>query len=379
MLRNQSRLFAKANAPCLSDFNSRSEFQYAAAREMPVTMRGQFVHFRFAFPQLCQLTCYVLRMKILVTGAAGFIGSVTAELLLEQGHSVVALDNLSSGHRENVPTAAQFVEGDCGDVDLVSALEGIDACMHFASLIETSESMHFPEKYFSNNVASTFRLTQALISSHVDKFVFSSSCAVYGEIVGRVSEKHTKVPVSPYGQCKLMVEQGLEWLANQGRLRSACFRYFNAAGAIPNHAERHDPETHLIPLALATANGDREVLKIYGSDYATVDGTCVRDYVHVRDLAQAHVLAMEALDKRQYLTLNLGSGIGFTNRQVIEMVEKVTNRSVGTSIVDRREGDQASTIADISEALNILNWEPSNSSLEKMIEDAWVGYREIRV
>jgi UDP-glucose 4-epimerase len=315
-------------------------------------------------------------MKILVTGAAGYIGATTTQYLLDQGLEVIALDNLSKGRRENVPTGAEFVEGDCGDPTLIKSLKGIDGCVHFAANIEAGESMRMPEVYFENNVGTTFRLLNSLIELHVTKFVFSSSCAVYGETNLNVDESHAVRPTSPYGQSKLMVEQALIWLASQHRIRSASLRYFNAAGAIPNHAEWHNPETHLIPIALAVANGDRDQIDIFGSDYPTRDGTCIRDYVHVQDLAEAHFASLMALNKITNLTLNLGSGVGSTVNEVLFMVEQVTGSEVKVRLLDRRPGDQAVAIATNTLAKTQIGWIPKQSSLENIISDAWDGYHE---
>lgn len=315
-------------------------------------------------------------MRVLVTGAAGFIGSNTAELLVSQGHEVVALDNLSSGRRENIPTGAEFVEGDCGDRDLVTALGPFEACVHFAAFIEPSESMKRPEAFFSNNVASTFRLLEALVDMDVARFVFSSSCAVYGNQTQMpIDEDRPVNPQSPYGLTKSMVEDGLRWMSQRGRINAASLRYFNAAGAGTLHPERHVPETHLIPLALETASGRREYLEIFGSDYETLDGTCVRDYVHVSDLAAAHVLAIDALSSTASLTLNLGTGVGSSNRQVVEAVRQVTGIDIDVRYTERREGDPAAAVADGRRAREVLGWQPSRSDLIAIVADAWAQVR----
>lgn len=311
-------------------------------------------------------------MRILVTGAAGFIGATTAELMLSKGHEVVALDNLSAGRRENVPSAATFVEGDCGDMGLISSLGRFDACVHFAGFIEPRVSMEQPETFFQNNVASSFRLLEALIQSGVDRFVFSSSCAVYGnQIEMPIDETRSIDPLSPYGQSKRMVEEGMTWMSKLGRIRTASLRYFNAAGGTLAHPEQHRPETHLIPLALDVAAGQRDHLEIFGSDYPTPDGTCIRDYIHVSDLADAHLLAIEALAEHRGITLNLGSAVGSSNRQVIEAVERVTGVDLDVRYVERRPGDPAAAIASNSMARDILNWQPHRSELEKIVTDAW--------
>jgi UDP-glucose 4-epimerase len=315
-------------------------------------------------------------VRVLVTGAAGFIGSTTAELLLDEGHEVVALDSLVRGRVQNVPPRATFVEGDCGDVGLVKSLGAFDACVHFAARIEPADSMAFPETFFSNNVASTFRLLEALIQSGVDRFVFSSSCAVYGDQVEMpIDEDRATRPHSPYGQSKRMVEEGLTWLVRQGRLRAASLRYFNAAGGTPAHPERHTPEIHLIPIAFDAANGRRSHLDIFGSDYPTPDGTCIRDYIHVSDLADAHVAAITALESQPELVLNLGTGVGSSNRQVIDMVKKVTGVEFDVRIVGRRDGDPAAAVASNARARAALNWEPYRSDLEHIVTDAWAAHQ----
>jgi UDP-glucose 4-epimerase len=317
-------------------------------------------------------------MRILVTGAAGFIGSTTASLLVDQGHDVTGLDNLASGRRENAPQGATFVEGDCGDADLIESLGTFDACVHFAARIEPGESMKFPEVFFSNNVASSFRLIEALVNTGVQRFVFSSSCAVYGDQVEMpIDEERGTRPHSPYGQSKLMVEQGLEWLVAQGRLRAASLRYFNAAGATLAHPERHNPEIHLIPIAFDVALGLRDRLDVYGDDYPTPDGTCVRDYIHVSDLAEAHVAAIGALEAHTGLTLNLGTGIGSSNRQVIDEVKKVTGREFEVRYVARRPGDPAAAVASNALAKEVLNWNPTRSELSTIVSDAWAAHQTL--
>jgi UDP-glucose 4-epimerase len=315
-------------------------------------------------------------MRVLVTGAAGFIGSTTAELLLARGDEVVALDSLATGRVENVPSGATFVEGDCGDVELVTSLGHFDACVHFAALIEPAESMRRPEAFFSNNVASSFRLLDALINTGVERFVFSSSCAVYGnQIEMPIDEGRSTEPHSPYGQSKLMVEEGLRWLTSTGRIRAASLRYFNAAGGTLAHPERHDPEGHLIPIALDAALGRREYLEVYGDDYPTPDGTCIRDYIHVSDLASAHVLAIAALSGHRDLVLNLGSGVGYSNRQVVESVKKVTKSDFEVRYAARRPGDPAMAIASNDRVRQLLDWEPVDSDIERIVADAWAAHR----
>ncbi len=317
-------------------------------------------------------------MRVLVTGAAGFIGSTTAELLLDEGHEVIGLDNLVRGRIENVPSRATFIEGDCGDRELIRSLGTFDACVHFAARIEPGDSMAYPETFFSNNVASTFRLLEALIDTGLERFVFSSSCAVYGDQVEMpIDEQRPTNPHSPYGQSKLMVEQGLDWLVRQGRLKAASLRYFNAAGGTTAHPERHTPEIHLIPIAMDVALGRRGHLEVYGSDYPTPDGTCIRDYIHVSDLADAHASAINALETQSSLTLNLGTGVGSSNRQVIDMVQQVTNTKFEVRFVERRPGDPAAAVASNGLARKVLAWEPHRSSLDNIVSDAWAAHQLI--
>ena len=315
-------------------------------------------------------------MRVLVTGAAGFIGSTTAELLVDLGHEVVALDNLVRGRKENVPSRATFVEGNCGDAGLIHSLGTFNACIHFAARIEPADSMVTPEVFFANNVSQTFTMVEALIETGTPKIVFSSSCAVYGNQVEMpIDEERATSPQSPYGESKLMVEQGLRWMAQRGRIRSAVLRYFNAAGGTLAHPERHNPEIHLIPLALDTAMGRRDVLSIFGTDYPTADGTCVRDYIHVSDLADAHVRAIDALDEHVELTLNLGTGTGSSIREVIDSVQRVTELEVPVRFAERRSGDPAEAVASNAKAGHVMGWVPGTSLLDDIVRDAWAAYQ----
>jgi UDP-glucose 4-epimerase len=315
-------------------------------------------------------------VRVLVTGAAGFIGSTTSELLLRRDHEVVALDNLSKGRIENVPSGASFIEGDCGDEALIRTLGSFDACVHFAGRIEPAQSVTNPEEFFANNVGSTFALTQALVRSGVERFVFSSSAAVYGNQVEiPIDEERLPAPESPYGQSKRMVEEGLHWLVESGRLRAASLRYFNASGGTLAHPERHNPEIHLIPIALDVALGVRDHLDIYGDDYPTPDGTCIRDYIHVLDLAEAHILAIEALEVHPELIVNLGSGVGYSNRQVVDTVRKVTGVNFDVRIGARRLGDPAAAVADTRRAQSVLGWRPAHSALNTIVADAWAAHQ----
>jgi UDP-glucose 4-epimerase len=313
-------------------------------------------------------------MRVLVTGAAGFIGSTTAELLLDLGHEVFALDNLVRGRRENVPSRSTFIEGECGDEGLIRSLGAFDACVHFAARIEPAESMVHPERFFSNNVGQSLAMFETLIEGGTTKVVFSSSCAVYGDQTEMpIDESRSAGPESPYGQSKLMVEQALAWMAARDRLRYASLRYFNAAGGTLAHPERHDPEIHLIPLALDAVLGRRDALTIFGNDYPTVDGTCVRDYVHVKDLADAHVRAIDALDHHRELVVNLGTGTGSSIIEVIDAIRRVTGRDVPVRWGSRRPGDPAQAVASNRRAHEVLGWRPRSSTLDDIVADAWAA------
>ena len=311
-------------------------------------------------------------MRVLVTGVAGFIGSTTAERLLSDGHDIVGIDNLSTGTLANVPAGIDFVEGDCADRELIPSLGHFDVCVHFAASIEAGESMNRPEWYLVNNVASSLRLFESLIKSGTDRIVYSSSAAVYGNpAVVPIGEDSVMNPVSPYGATKLFVEQSLSWLASRNRMRSAVLRYFNAAGGTSQHRECHVPETHLIPIAIEVALGRREFLTLYGDDYATPDGTCIRDYVHVLDLADAHVKAIEALEVHSSFAVNLGTGVGSSNRQVVDVVRSVTGRDVPVQIGARRTGDPAVAVASNDRAHELLGWQPEHSTIGEIVQDAW--------
>ena len=313
-------------------------------------------------------------MRVLVTGAAGFIGSTTAEVLVDEGHEVVALDDLSTGHREDVPERARFVEGRCGDAPLVASLGEFDACLHFAGRIEPTMSMATPELFFDVNVAQSLTLVRGLVEAGCPKFVFSSSAAVYGtQDAMPITEDRPIHPESPYGESKAQVETALRWLVARGRLRAASLRYFNAAGASPAHPERHDPEIHLIPLALDAAAGIRDGLDLYGEDYPTRDGTCVRDYVHVLDLARAHVRAIDALDEHPEVVVNLGTGVGHTNREVLDAVRGVTGVDFAVRAAPRRPGDPAEAVASNARARELLGWTIDHPSLEGIVADAWAA------
>jgi UDP-glucose 4-epimerase len=319
-------------------------------------------------------------LRILVTGGAGYIGSVVASELLRSGHEVLVYDNLSHGHREVVPPQVKLVVGEIADrraLDGVFGGQHIDAVMHFAALIEAGESMQVPERYFLNNTAGTLSLLDAMVAHGVERFVFSSTAAVYGEpecvpIVETASLKPTNV----YGESKLLIERVLEWLHRTRGLRYASLRYFNAAGACGQLGEAHHPESHLIPLILRVALGQRESISIFGSDYPTDDGTCIRDYIHVADLANAHVLALGALDSAGQLIYNLGNGRGFSVRAVIEVARRITGHAIPAVETPRRPGDPAILVASSEKIRRELHWQPRFPDLETIVATAWEWHRQ---
>jgi UDP-glucose 4-epimerase len=314
-------------------------------------------------------------LNILVTGGAGYIGGTVAHLLLKQGHNVTIFDNLCHARREMVPQGAVFVEGDVADrakLEKLFAAEKYDGVMHFAALIEAGESMKTPEVYFRNNTASTLGLLEAMIACDVKRLVFSSTAAVYGEPVSTpIREDAALAPTNAYGESKLLVEHLLRWMHRIHGLRYASLRYFNVAGAIPGRGEAHEPESHLIPLILDVALGRRKSIKIFGEDYPTHDGTCVRDYIHVADLAQAHLLAFEALSTHDKLIYNLGNGVGFTVREVIDSARRVTGHAIPVEAEPRRAGDPAVLIASSEKIEKELGWKPSFTQLDDIVGSAW--------
>ena len=317
-------------------------------------------------------------MRVLVTGGAGYIGSVTAHQLVESGADVTVLDNLSAGTRDNVPAGAELVVGDVGDSDLVGKLtadKGFEACVHFAASIEVGESMRRPERFFANNTAATLRLVEALVDGGCGRFLLSSTAAVYGEPqYTPIDEDHPVAPTNAYGESKLLIERALGWMADRDRIEFAALRYFNAAGADYGQPERHDPETHLIPLALDAVSGARGPLTVFGTDYSTEDGTCVRDYVHITDLARAHVLAVERLGSGIPRAMNLGTGTGYTVRQVLDAVERATGQPVPANDGERRAGDPAVLVASNDRARSALGWEPTKT-LNEMVASAYAARR----
>ena len=330
-------------------------------------------------------------MRLLVLGGAGYIGSHTAVELLDRGHEVVIADNLITGYKQAVPKEAVFYQGDIRDYEFLNNLfktEKIDAVIHFAAFSLVGESVTNPLKYYENNLYGTKVLLQAMIDNNVDKIVFSSTAATYGEPENiPILESDRTCPTNPYGETKLAMEKMMKWSENAYQLRYVSLRYFNACGAHKSGklGEAHNPESHLIPLVLQVPNGKRESVSIYGTDYDTPDGTCIRDYIHVTDLAEAHILAVEYLMKGgESNVFNLGNGVGYSVREVIETARKVTGHPIPAVEIPRRAGDPARLVASGEKAKTVLGWEPKITSLEDIIRSAWVwhsthpnGYNEI--
>jgi UDP-glucose 4-epimerase len=319
-------------------------------------------------------------MRILVTGGAGYIGSVVAEQLLGAGHQVTLIDNLSRGHRQAVPKGAELVVGDLADREKLAALfrsHDFEAVLHFAAFIEAGESMKFPETFFRNNTANALSVLEAMLAARVNRFVFSSTAALYGNPARTpIQEDDALQPTNAYGESKLLVERMLEWFHRIHGLRYASLRYFNAAGAAaPDRGEAHQPESHLVPRIMKVALGQQEHIEIFGTDYPTPDGTCVRDYIHVSDLAEAHLLALNALKRSGRLIFNLGNGQGFSVREVIEGVRCVTGRSIPVVESPRREGDPAVLIASSEKIRRELNWKPKFPDLDAILKSAWMWHK----
>lgn len=329
-------------------------------------------------------------MKALVTGGTGYIGGTVAGLLAARGHEAIVFDNLSHSRRDQIPAGAAFVEGDLADR---AALENLfknaaaagapfDAVFHFAALIEAGESMRTPEIFFRNNTASTLSLLEAMLACGPKKIVFSSTAAVYGEPESvPIPEDAPLRPTNVYGESKLLVEHMLRWFNRIHGLRYASLRYFNVAGAPEGpdgvtRGEMHEPESHLIPLILDVALGRRQSIRIFGDDYPTPDGTCIRDYIHVSDLAEAHLLALEALETRDRLIYNLGNGSGFSVRQVIESARRVTGHPIPIEVQPRRPGDPAFLIASSEKAMREQGWKPRYTDLDSMMRTAWLWHQK---
>jgi len=316
-------------------------------------------------------------MKILVVGGAGYIGSVCAELLLDEGHGVTIFDNLSEGHRRAIDPRAEFVEGDLQDrqsIEKVLAKQPPDAVMHFAANALVGESMQNPSKYFRNNIANGLNLLDAMVNAGVKKIVFSSTCAIFGppERVP-IDETTPPRPINPYGESKLAFEKILRWYGEIHGLKFISLRYFNAAGASTKFGEDHRVETHLIPNVLKVALGQKPNVEIFGTDYETPDGTCVRDYIHIVDLARAHILALNSAKSDFY---NLGTGGGASVREVIDSCRKITGRKINIVEKPRRPGDPPRLIASSEKIKRELGWEPQFQSLDAIIESAWKWHQK---
>jgi UDP-glucose 4-epimerase len=311
-------------------------------------------------------------MNVLVTGGAGYIGSVAVRLLCDEGHCVTVVDNLERGHEAAVDPRASLIIGDIRNENQISSAVRTarpEAIMHFAAYAYVGESMHHPDVYFENNVCGASNLIRAAVENHVTKFVLSSTCATYGQPAALpIYEDTLQKPTNPYGESKLMVEKMLKWMQRIHQIDSVCLRYFNACGAYQDLGEDHAPETHLIPLVLKAAAGGTESVSIYGIDYDTLDGSCVRDYIHIHDLARAHLLALRPGIRGAY---NLGTGKGYSVKEVIACVEEVTGRVVKTKTEGRRDGDPACLFASAEKAKDVMGWRPERSSLRTIVEDAW--------
>jgi UDP-glucose 4-epimerase len=329
-------------------------------------------------------------VKILVTGGAGYIGGTVSGLLAERGHTAVVFDNLSHGRKDLLPPGVEFVEGELADRAHLDRLfseahaqgKPFDGVMHFAALIEAGESMVRPETFFRNNTASTLTLLESMHANKVNRLVFSSTAAVYGEPeVVPIPEDAKLQPTNAYGESKLLVEHILRWMNQIHKFRYASLRYFNVAGAPEGtngitRGEAHEPESHLIPLILDVALGRRKAIKIFGEDYPTADGTCIRDYIHVSDLADAHLLALEALEKQDRLILNLGNGKGFSVREVIESARRVTGKPIEADVQPRRSGDPAVLVAGSEKAIKELGWKPKYTELDDILRTAWEWHQK---
>ncbi|MGB8212063.1 MAG: UDP-glucose 4-epimerase GalE [Anaerolineales bacterium] len=317
-------------------------------------------------------------MKIFVTGGAGYIGSATAEGLLQAGHSVTVYDSLVTGHRAAVPEGARFIQADLGDATALGAALAsgpFDAVMHFAAFIEAGESMREPGKFFQNNLANSLQLMESARRAGVNRFVLSSTAAVYASNDAPLSEESAIDPVNAYGFSKLAIEQALEWYRRIHGMHFAALRYFNACGALPGRGEAHQPESHLIPLVLQVALGQKDAASIFGTDYPTPDGTCVRDYIHVADLVSAHLLALDALGEHDRLVFNLGNGNGYSVREVVETARRVTGLPIPAKECPRRPGDAARLVASSEKIRRELGWIPRHPDLSDIVKSAWEWQR----
>jgi len=324
-----------------------------------------------------RLSFILTAMKVLVTGGAGYIGSVTVEILLDAGHEVTVFDNFERGHRAAVDARAALIAGDLRDQ---AAIENAvrqalpEAVMHFAAYALVGESMACPEKYFTNNVKGLINLAEAMLKSGVKRIVFSSTCATYGQPdTMPITENTVQRPTNPYGESKLMCEKIMDWLGKIHGMQSVFLRYFNACGASAKFGEDHAPETHLIPNIMRVALGREPALRIHGNDYDTPDGTCIRDYIHIEDLAKAHMLALTA---NQAGAFNLGTGAGCSVLEILEKARAITGRDIPAKILPRRPGDPARLVADAAKAAAILGWRPERSSPQDIIASSWAWHKK---
>ena len=317
-------------------------------------------------------------MNIFVTGGAGYIGSATAEALLQAGHAVTVYDSLVTGHRQAVPEGATFIQADISDSHALAVAlteQKYDAVMHFAAFIEAGESMKDPGKFLRNNLVNSLSLIDMAVKARVGRFVISSTAAVYQSSEQPLSEESPLGPTNTYGYTKLAVEQSLEWYRQIHGLHFAALRYFNASGALPGRGEAHQPESHLSPRVLQVAMGQAEYAYVFGTDYPTPDGTCIRDYVHLGDLVSAHILALEALAERDKMIYNLGSDTGYSVREVINTASAVSGHQIPVKEMDRRPGDSARLVASSEKIRRELGWTPRHDSIKDIIGSAWEWHK----
>src|SRR5512139_39093 len=313
-------------------------------------------------------------MNILVTGGAGYIGSATAEACIRAGHQVTVYDSLVTGHRAAVPEGAVFVQADLSDSHALAEVfndQKFDAILHFAAFIEAGESMKDPGRFYQNNFSNTLALIETAVRAGVGRFVLSSTAAVFQSSEDPLTEESPLGPTNVYGHTKLLVEQALDWYRQIHGLHFAALRYFNACGAMPNRGEAHRPESHLIPLVLQVPLGKRESVGIYGTDYPTPDGTCIRDYIHIADLVSAHLLALDGLAERDRLIYNLGSGTGYSVREVIEAARQVTGHPIPVHELPRRPGDSSRLVASSEKIKKELGWKPEHDNIHEIVASAW--------
>jgi UDP-glucose 4-epimerase len=317
-------------------------------------------------------------MNIFVTGGAGYIGSAAADALLNAGHSVTVYDSLVTGYKLAIPSGAKFIQADLSDAELLKkalSAQKYDAVMHFAAFIEAGESMRNPGKFFKNNLANSLQLIEMAVQSGVNAIVLSSTAAIFASNEAPLSEESRIEPVNVYGYSKLVIEESLEWYRKIHGLHYATLRYFNACGALPGRGEAHQPESHLIPLLLKVALDQSKSISLYGTDYPTPDGTCIRDYIHIADLVSAHLLSMEALTDHDKLVYNLGNGNGYSNQEVIETARRVTGHPIPVIESTRRPGDAPRLVASSEKIRHELGWTPQYPDLSEIIKSAWDWHR----